>query len=179
MPKKYCILAWNSRIWRKPYSREREGNEVCHYHLVIRCGNNECNEDPTTRDLQACEHLLPAWPVGWLPSLLSDPVHQGMTSHCQPNGTDQQDQAILQGALPSAGPGSSLKIKQDSLVEAQRNGGRQESTGENEKKEQEKWDAAYLLPTLFSVVPMKKTKAKIFWGQPLLKIQEFNVYCGL
>lgn len=64
-------------------------------------------------------------------------------------------------------------MKHDFLVEAQRNGRRQENTGESERKEKEKWDAAYLLQTLFSEVPIKK-KAKIFWGQPLLEMQQLN-----
>lgn len=63
-------------------------------------------------------------------------------------------------------------MNQDFLVEAH--------TGESERKEQ-KWDVACLLQTLFLVVSIKKktTKANIFWGQPLLKMQQLNIYCCL
>lgn len=43
---------------------------------------------------------------------------------------------------------------------------------ESGRKEQEKWDAAYLFQTLLSVVPRKKTKAKILSGQHLIQIQQ-------
>lgn len=59
-------------------------------------------------------------------------------------------------------------MKHDFLVEAQRNGRRQENTGESERKEKEKWDAAYLLQTLFSEVPIKK-KSRNFLGSALIK----------